>query len=111
MIPEKPQRVTLRSTEVQRNFREVVNRAGSGHEHIVVERDGLPVIVMLSVAEYTLLIREHEQRQERLKQFEATARRIGEEIERSGLSEEEILSQLEETQRQVYDERYGNRPS
>ena len=111
MIAEKPQRVTLRSTEVQRNFREVVNRAGSGHEHIVVERDGLPVIVMLSVAEYTLLMREREQRQERLKKFEATARWIGEEIERSGLSEEQVLSQLEETQRQVYEERYGNRPS
>jgi len=107
MIAEKPVRVTLRSTEVQRNFRAVVNRAGSGHEHIIVERDGLPVIVMLSVAEYTQLMRERERRVERLKQFEEIARQIGEEVERRGLSEEQIFSLLEETRQEVYDERYG----
>jgi prevent-host-death family protein len=108
MLTAKPKRVTLRSTEVQRNFREVVNRAGSGQEHIIVERDGLPVIVMLSVAEYTSLMRERELREERLKKFEAAARWIGQEIERSGLSEEEVMAQLEETKQEVYDELYGS---
>ena len=108
MLSEKPERVTLRLTDVQRNFREVVNRAGSGHEHIIVERDGLPVIVMISVAEYQLLMREREQREERLKKFEASARRIGQEFERLGLSEEEVMAQLEETKQEVYDERYGS---
>jgi prevent-host-death family protein len=111
MLTEKPQRVTLRSTEVQRNFREVINRAGSGHEHIIVERDGLPVIVMISLAEYQSLMREREQREERLQKFEATARRIGQAIERSGLSEEEVLAQLEETQQQSYEEQYGSSQS
>jgi prevent-host-death family protein len=108
MLSEKPERVTLRLTDVQRNFREVVNRAGSGHEHIIVERDGLPVIVMISVAEYQLLMREREQREERLKKFEASARRIGQEFERLGLSEEDVMAQLEETKQEVYDERYGS---
>lgn len=108
VLTEKPQRVTLRSTDVQRNFREVVNRAGSGHEHIIVERNGLPVIVMISLAEYQLLMREREQREDRLKKFEATARRIGQEIERRGLSEEEVLAQLEDTQQHTYEEKYGN---
>jgi prevent-host-death family protein len=108
MLPEKTQRVTLRSTDVQRNFREVVNRAGSGHEHIIVERDGLPIIVMISLAEYQLLMHEREQREERLKKFEASARRIGQEIERRGLSEDEALAQLEETKQEVYDEHYGS---
>ena len=108
MLTEKPERVTLRSTDVQRNFRAVVNQAAAGHEHIIVERDGLPVIVMLSVAEYQLLMREREQRAERLKKFEATARRIGQAIERQGLSEEEVMAQLEETKQEVYDENYGS---
>jgi prevent-host-death family protein len=108
MLQEKTQQVTLRSTDVQRNFRDVVNRAGSGHEHIIVERDGLPVIVMISVAEYQLLMREREQREERLKKFEASARRIGQAIERQGLSEEEVMAQLEETKQEVYDELYGS---
>ncbi|MCC6170029.1 MAG: type II toxin-antitoxin system Phd/YefM family antitoxin [Caldilineaceae bacterium] len=107
MRPETPQRVTLRSTEVQRNFREVVNRAGSGREHIIVERDGLPVIVMLSVAEYQSLMQERELRAARRKQLEATARRIGRALERRGLSEEEVLAQLDQTQQDLYDERYG----
>lgn len=110
MLAAKPERVTLRSTEVQRNFREVVNRAGSGHEHIIVERDGLPVIVMLSVAEYQSLMREREQREareERLRHFEAAARRTGQEFERLGLSEEEVMAKLEETKQEVYNERYG----
>lgn len=107
MHAETPQRVTLRSTEVQRNFREVVNRAGSGQEHIIVERDGLPVIVMISLAEYTTLMRERDLRTQRLQQLEATARRIGQALERSGVSEEEVLAQLEQTQQDVYDQRYG----
>lgn len=111
MLTEKTQRVTLRSTDVQRNFRDVVNRAGSGHEHIVVERDGLPVIVMLSVAEYQLLMHERELRAERLKKFEAAARHAGQEFERLGLSEEEVLAQLEDTQQQTYEERYGTSQS
>ena len=114
MFAKKPQQVTLRSTEVQRNFREVVNRAGSGQEHIIVERDGLPVIVMISLAEYQLLMREREQREareERLKKFEAATRRIGQEIERSGLSEEDVLAHLEEIQQQTYDDQYGGSQS
>lgn len=110
MRMETPQKVTLRSTEVQRNFREVVNRAGSGQEHIIVERDGLPVIVMLSVAEYASLMRERDLREARRTQFEKTARRIGEEMERRGLSEEEVLAQLDQTQQEHYDERYGRTP-
>jgi prevent-host-death family protein len=108
MLTEKPERVTLRSTDVQRNFRAVVNQAAAGHEHIIVERDGLPVIVMLSMAEYQLLMRERELRAERLKKFEASARRIGQAIERQGLSEEEVMAQLEETKQEVYDELYGS---
>jgi PHD/YefM family antitoxin component YafN of YafNO toxin-antitoxin module len=85
-----------------------VNRAGSGHEHIIVERDGLPVIVMLSVAEYQLLMRERDQREQRLKKFEAAARRVGQEFERLGLNEEDVMAQLEETKQEVYDELYGS---
>lgn len=108
MSSEKPARVTLRSTEVQLNFSEVVNRASAGQEHIIVEQGGLPVIVMLSMAEYQLLMRERELREQRLKKYEDTARRIGQEIERHGLSEEEVLAQLEETQQQTYEDRYGS---
>lgn len=88
MHTERPDQITMRSTDVQRNFSEVVNQVAAGHEHIIVERDGVPVIVMLSVAEYQLLMRERELRVGRLKRFEAAARRAGYEFERLGLREE-----------------------
>ena len=104
MLIEIPERVTLRSTDVQRNFREVVNKAAAGHEHIIVERDGLPIIVMISMAEYQLLMHERELRVERLKQFEAAARQASKEFERLGLSEEDVMAHLEETKQEVYNE-------
>jgi prevent-host-death family protein len=107
----KPKRVTVRSTDVQRNFRDVVNRAGSGREHIIVERDGLPVIAIISMAEYEALIKEREQREEevehRLKRFEQAARSIGEEMARQGLSEEDVEAQVEKTRQRLYNERYA----
>lgn len=108
MRTERPDQIPMHLTDVQRNFSEVVNRIVAGHEHIIVERDGLPVIVMLSVAEYQLLMRERELRAERLKKFEASARRIGQAIESLGLREEEVMAQLEETKQEVYDEHYGS---
>ena len=115
MPAEKPMRVTIRSTDVQRNFRDVVNRAGSGQEHIIVERDGLPVIAMLSMAEYETLMREREQyerdKQLRLKKFQEAARSIGQEMERLGLSEDEMEQLVEETRQQLHEEQHGNQPA
>jgi hypothetical protein len=48
-----------------------------------------------------------EQLVERLKWFETAARRVGERFEELGLTEEEVMDQLEETKRQVYEEQYG----
>jgi hypothetical protein len=48
------------------------------------------------------------EREQRLRRFEITARSIGQEIERRGLSEEEVLAKLEETQQQSYDDQYGS---
>ncbi len=53
-------------------------------------------------------MRERELREERLKKFEVVARRAGQEFERLGLSEEDVMAQLEETKQEVYDERYGS---
>ncbi len=109
----KPVRVRVRSTEVQRKFGEVLRRAHSGREHIIVEFKGFPVVAMLSMAEYEALMREHDQRerdkQQRLKQFEEAARAIGEEIEKLGLTEEELMQHLEDTRQRLFEERHAKR--
>ncbi len=108
MPAEKPMQVTLRSTDVQRHFKEVVNRAGSGKEHIIVERDGLPVIAIISMAEYDALMRERERQQERFERFERAARAIEEKVGELGLSEDELMQHLEQTRQRLFDERHGN---
>jgi hypothetical protein len=69
-------------------------------------------MALISMQEYDELMQERErherERQQRLKKFEQAARAIGEEIERSGLTEEEALEQLEETPEELYQKRYGD---
>jgi prevent-host-death family protein len=108
MAVEKPSRTTLRSTDVQRNFGDVIRRVFSGREHLIVERDGLPVVAIISAAEYETLMQERDRREARLARFEAAARAIGEHAERQGMTEEEFLAALEQTQDNVFRERYGD---
>ena len=115
MAARKSMPVTISASQVHRKFGDLIRRAFSGKEHFIVEKDGLPVVVILSMAEYQELMEEHERqeqdKQRRLKQFREAARAIGEEVEKSGLSEEEIMARLEETKRQVYQEYYGDKPT
>lgn len=104
--------VKIPATTAHRQFGELIKRAFSGKEHFIVEKDGLPVVAILSMTEYEALMHEREQyeadRQRRLKQFQHAARAIGEEIEQLGLTEEEALAQLEQSRREAYIEHYGD---
>ena len=101
--------VTIPATTAHRQFGDLIKRAFSGKEHFIVEKDGLPVVAIISVAEYEELMLEREHREHRLKQFRASTRAIGEEIECLGLSEEDALAQLERSREQTYREQYGDK--
>jgi hypothetical protein len=58
--------------------------------------------VLLSKTEYEQLLR-----YKRIAVFDDFARQIGQEAEKSVLSEEDLMAELEETKRKVFDERYG----
>lgn len=111
MAVRKSMPVTIPATDVHRKFSELIRRAFSGGEHFIVEKEGLPVVVIMSMVEYQELMQERERNEEdkqrRLKQFQEAARAIGEAVEQSGLSEEEIMEHLEETKQQVYQKHYG----
>ena len=70
--------------------------------HFVVEKGGLPVAVLMSMQEYERLIKE-----KRLNQFEQLARSMAEEASSQGLTEEQLMAELEEDKRAVYKEMYG----
>lgn len=107
--------ITIPATTAHRQFGDLVKRAFSGKEHFIVEKDGLPVVAIISMSEYEELMQEHERaekdRQERLKRFQIAARAIGEEIEKTGLSEEEVMAQLDATRQQLHEDNYGTKPA
>src|SRR5579871_5345889 len=97
----------ISSTQAQRQFGEVLRRVHAGDEHIVVEQNGLPLAVLISVHEYEELMRERELREEREKRTIELSRKFGEEAKRRGITEEQLLNNLQETKRTVYQEKYG----
>ena len=54
--PTEP--ATLSSTEVQTHFGAIIRRVVKDGEHLVVERGGLPVMVILPLGDYQELIAE-----------------------------------------------------
>jgi prevent-host-death family protein len=50
----------ISSTQLQRNIGETLRRVFKDRQHLIVERDGLPVLVMLPVADYEALRRKAE---------------------------------------------------
>ena len=90
------------ASELQRASGKILRRASLGKEHLVVERDGYPVAVMLSYQEYEQLMRERA-----LAAHRDLVVALGQEAERQGLTEEQLMKELEESKRRVYEERYG----
>lgn len=50
-------KAVVTASELQRASGKVLKRVALGQEHLIVERAGYPVAVMLSYAEYELLLR------------------------------------------------------
>ena len=92
----------ITATEIRRNFAAIVRRLRKRREHAIIQSSGAPVAVLLSVAEYEQLLR-----YKRLAIFEKFTREFGREIEKRGLTEEQLMAELEETKREVFQERYG----
>jgi hypothetical protein len=68
----------------------VIKRAYLGGDHLVVEKDGIPVVVILSFPDYERLIR-----QVKLASFERLSLAAGLEVEREGLTEEELEAEID----------------
>ena len=51
----------ISSTQLQRNIGDTLRRVFKDKQHLIVERDGLPVLVMLPIADYEALTRSTDQ--------------------------------------------------
>jgi len=94
--------VIIKASEGHRAFGKLLKRVYRSDEHLIVERDGFPVAVLLSYQEYEKLSRERA-----VAAFERFSRPFGHEIEQQGLTEEELLHDLDKVKQEVYAERYG----
>lgn len=93
---------TVTATWACTHFGEIIRDTVTAGERFVVERDSIPVVVILSVSEYERL-----QQQAAWSRFYELSRRAGLEAEDEGLTEAEIQTEIEAIKRQVYAERYG----
>ena len=96
--------VVIRATEGHRSFGSLLKRVYRSDEHLVVERDGFPVAVVMSYEEYNRLTGQRARQA-----FDHFSRALGQEIERQGITEEQVLDLVKETKEDLYKERYGRR--
>jgi prevent-host-death family protein len=94
----------ITATEIRRNFSSVVRRLRKRREHAIIQRSGTLVAVLLSIAEYEQLLR-----YKRLMVFDKFTREFGQEVERRGIIEEELMAGLEEAKQEVFREQYVQR--
>lgn len=96
---------TITASDLQRASGSILKRVALGREHLVIERAGYPVAVLLSYPEYEALMRERT-----LTSHREMVVTLSREAERQGLTEEQLLAELEEVKRQVFEETYGRQP-
>jgi len=98
--------VTVAASEGHRKFGQLLKRVYNSDEHLVVERDGFPVAVLLSYQEYLVLTR-----QRAVEDLQALTESVGSDAEEQGLTEEQLLAELKEVRRSTYDALYGKTTS
>ena len=96
-----PAKRTLSATEARAHFGQVIQSAYEENEHVIVERDGVPVIAVLPISEYHRLIK--------IGHFDRLAYAVGSKAEAQGLTEEALAEEMEETKRETFEECYGGR--
>lgn len=102
MAVRKPVLSRINATDARQFFGNVIKRAYAGGEHLVVEKNDLPVVVIVPIADY------EEMRQAlALQNLQELGRELNSHARAKHLPPEGIEKQLEETKRQLYQKRYA----
>jgi prevent-host-death family protein len=103
---EMAKKSIINASELHRAAGKILKRVALQDEHLVVERDGYPVAVLLSYPEYEELMHLHA-----VEVHQELVRALGQEAERRGLSEEKLMEEFEKDKCAVYKSTYGSNPS
>jgi prevent-host-death family protein len=102
MAVRKPILSRINATDARQFFGNVIKRAYTGGEHLIVEKNDLPVVVIVPVADY-----EKMQEALALQNLKELGSALHSQIRAQNLTPEQVEEQLEQTKRKVYQERYG----
>ena len=97
------QQAKIKASEFHRGFGKLLKRVYDSDEHLIIERGGFPVAVMMSYQEY-----EQFRRQQALEAHRELVKKVGAEAEKQGLTEEQLIEELRETRKEIYKETYGH---
>ncbi len=97
--------VVIKASEGHRAFGQLLKRVYRSDEHLIVERDGFPVAVLMSYQEY-----ENLSRQRASEAFDRLSGAVRREMERPGLTEEQVQDEITRARQEVYREQYGRQP-
>lgn len=100
--------VTIPATTAHRKFGELIKRVFNGKERFIVEKDGLPVAAIISMDEYHTYERMRERLEKGGSEFERLARELGQEAEKQGWTEEQMMAELKQDRREIIKEKYGD---
>jgi prevent-host-death family protein len=89
-----PHQAIIKESEGHRAFGELLKRTYCSDEHLIVERDGFPVAVLMSYQEYEKLTRS--QAMAALDQF---GRDVGREADRQKLTEDQLFREINKSNR------------
>jgi prevent-host-death family protein len=99
-------KTVIRASELHREAGKALRRVALGDEHLVVERDGYPIAVLMSYNDYEQY--EQLRREQALAAHKELVRTLGQEAERQGVTEEQLMAELEEDKRAIFKEIYGD---
>jgi len=92
----------ISASEARQYFGKVIQRAYSGLEHLVVEKNGLPVVAILSFRDYEEMCQKAA-----LQNLFELNKALNKKANEMGLTEEELTSKVEETKKEIFKELYG----
>jgi prevent-host-death family protein len=98
----KPILSRINATDARQFFGNMIKRAYTGGEHLIVEKNDLPVVVIVPIADY------EEMRQALAQQnLDELGQALHARIRSRQLTPEQVEESIEETKRKVYQTRYG----
>lgn len=97
-------KAVIKASEGHRAFGKLLKRVYMSDEHLIVERDGFPVAVIMSYQEYEKL-----RQQQAVATFEQFSQAFGRELARRGITEEQLLEELERDKQELHKKKYGTK--